>query len=170
MKYLYGDSTEFPPQRDFLALLDNFVDTSVKAITLENTVFNLKETIRDRRILKNSVLEEMDNFLLTVENAISAAVERSKEQETIVRYAGKSKEFLKNFIEEGKTKYSDEIFREIAEFEKKVNEADEENRKTLESFFIQDPIPIINKKYTIKAMKEGYSAKVRVDCEGEISC
>lgn len=170
MKYLYGDSTEFPLQKDFLALLDNFVDTSVRAITLENTVFNLKETIKDRRLLKNSVLEEMDNFLLTVENAISAAVARSKEQETIVKYAEKSRAFLKNFIEEGKTKFSGEIFQEIAEFEKKVEEADEENRKTLESFFILDPIPAINTKYTLKATEESYSAKVQVDCEGDTSC
>ncbi len=170
MKYLYGDSTEFPQQRDFLALLDNFVDTSVKAITLENTVFDLKETIKDRRLLKNSVLDEMDKFLLTVENAIAGAVAGSKEQETIVRYAEKSKEFLKKFIEDGKAKYSDEIFQEIAEFEKKVKEADEENRKTLESFFMQDPLPIINKRYIIKATEDSYASLVHVDCEGNISC
>jgi hypothetical protein len=169
MKYLYGDSTEFPLQRDFLGLLDNYIDTSVKAITLENTVFELKETIKDRRRLKNSVLDEMDNFLLTVETAISGAVSKSKEQETIVKYAEKSKDFLKKYIEDGKTKFSDDIFQEIAEFEKKVSETDEENRKISESFFIQDPVPIVNKKYTIKAAKGGYSAKVQVDCEGEIS-
>lgn len=169
MKYLYGDSTEFPLQKDFLGLLDNFIDTSVKAITLENTVFSLKEDIKDRRRLKNSVLDEMDSFLATVENAIAGAVARSKEQETILKYAEKSKEFLKKFIEEGKAKFSDEIFQEIEEFEKKVDEADEENRKTLEFFFISDPISIINKKYTLKATVEGYSAKVQIDCDGEIS-
>jgi hypothetical protein len=170
MKYLYGDSTEFPLQRDFLGLLDNYIDTSVKAITLENTVFELKETIKDRRRLKNSVLDEMDNFLLTVATAISGAVAKSKEQVTIVKYAEKSKDFLKKYIEDGKTKFSDDIFQEIAEFENEVSKTDEENRKILESFFIQDPIPIVNKKYTVKAAKEGYSAKVQVDCEGEISC
>ncbi len=169
MKYLFGDSIEFPLQKDFLALLDNFIETSIKAITLENTVFDLKETIRDRRRLKNSVLDEMDNFLLTVDTAISEAVARSKEQETIVKYAEKSKEFLKKFIEDGETKFSNEVFQEIADFEKKVDETDEETRKILESFFIQDPIPIINKKYTVKAAKEGYSAKLQVDYEGNIS-
>ncbi len=170
MKYLFGDSTAFPMQKNFLGILDNFLDTSVKAISLENTVFNLKEDIKDRRRLKNSVLDEMDSFILTVENAISGAVARSKEQKTILQYAEKSKDFLKKFMEEGKTKFSDEIFQEITEFEKKVDLTDRENGKTLESFFIHDHIPIINKKYTIKATKEGYSAKVQVDCEGEISC
>ncbi len=169
MKYLFGDSTEFPLQIDFLGLLGNFVDTSVKAISLENKVFDLKEIIMDRRRLKNSVLDEMDSFLLTVENAIGGAVSRSKEQETIVKYAEKSKEFLKKFIEDGKTKFSDEIFQEIAQFEENIDRADEENRKTLESFFILDPVPLINKKYTIKAERKGYSAKVQVDCEGAIS-
>src|SRR3972149_1712990 len=130
MKYLYGDSTEFPLQKDFLGLLDNFIDISVKTITLENTVFSLKEDIKDRRRLKNSVLDEMDSFLTTVENAIAGAVARSKEQETILKYAEKSKEFLKKFIEEGKTKYSDDIIQEIEEFEKNVKETVEENRKT----------------------------------------
>jgi hypothetical protein len=145
MKYLYGDSTEFPLQKDFLGLLDDYVETSVKAITLENTVFDLKETIRDRRRLKNSVLDEMDTFLLTVETAISGAVSGSKEQETIVKYADKSREFIKKFIEDGKKKFSDEIFQEIAGFEKKADDTDEENRKTLESFFIKDPVPVVNK-------------------------
>ena len=38
----------------------------------------------------------MDNFILAVENAIEGAVARSKEQETIVKYADKSKEYLEN--------------------------------------------------------------------------
>ena len=170
MKYLFGDSTDFPAQIDFLRRLNNFVETGVKAVTLENTVFDLKETIMDRRRLKNSVLDEMDIFLMTVENAISGAVAKSKEQETIVRYAEKSKGFLKKFIEDGKTKFSDEIFQEIAQFEKSADEADEENRKILESFFIHDPIPIINKKYAIKAADRGYLANIRVDCESNIAC
>jgi hypothetical protein len=169
MKYLYGDSTEFPLQRDFLGLLDNYIDISVKSITIENAVFDLKETIKDRRGLKNSVLDEMDNFVLTVETAISGAVSRSKEQERIVKYAYKSKDFLKKFIEDGKTKFSEEIFQEIIEFEKKVEENDEENRKILESFFILDPLPVINKKYTIKSTEDGYSANIQIDYDGNIS-
>jgi len=129
MRFLYGDSTEFQMQIDFLRLLNNFVETSVKTIKFENAVFDLKETIIDRRRLKNSVTDEMDKFILAVENAIEGAVAISKEQETIVKYADKSKEYLKTFIEEGKTKFSDEISREIAELEKKIEEANEENRK-----------------------------------------
>lgn len=170
MKYLYGDSTEFQMHIDFLRLLNNFVETGVKTINLENAVFDLKETIMDRRRLKNSVTDEMDNFILTVENAIGGAVSRSKEQETIVKYAQKSREFLKTFIEDGKTKFTDEIFQEIAQFEKKIDEADETNRKTLESFFIYDPIPIIGKIYTLKAAEKGFSARVQVDSEEGISC
>lgn len=170
MKYLFGDTTDFPPQRDFLKLLDNFTDTSVKAISIENNVFELKEKILDKRRFKNSVLDEMDIFLLTVENAISNAIAKSKEQEIIIQYADKSTEFLKKFIEDGKDKLSDEILREIDQLEKKVDEADEENRKTLESFFIHDPVNIISKKYSIKAAEEGYSAKVQVSYEGTITC
>jgi len=170
MKYLYGDSTEFQMQIDFLRLLNNFVETSVKTIKLENAVFDLKETIMDRRRLKNSVIDEMDNFTLTVENAIAGAVSRSKEQETIVKYAEKSKEFLKKFIDDGKTNFTDEIFQEIAQFEQKIEDADEGNIKTLESFFIYDPLPIIGTIYTIKAAEKGFSARVQVDSEDNISC
>lgn len=170
MKYLYGDSTEFPVQRDFLRVLNNFVDTSVKTINLENAVFDLKETIIGRRRLKNSVTDEMDTFLLTVENAIAGAVAGSKEQDTIEKYAQKSKEFLEKYSEDGKAKFSDEISHEISQFEKKIEEANEENRKLLESFFIYDPIPIIGTTYTIKIIERGYSAKVQVDCDASISC
>ncbi len=168
-KYLYGDSTESPLKTDFLRLLDNFIDTSIKAINLENTVFDLKENIKDRRRLRNSVLVEMDKFLSTVENAISDAVLKSKERETIVKYAEKSKDFLIKFITDGKIKFSEDIFQEIAQFEKQTDETDNEIRNTLQSFFIHDPIPIINKKYTIKIVKN-YSIKVQVDYEGKISC
>lgn len=169
MKYLFGNSTESPLQRDFLALLDNYVDTSVKAITLENNVFDLKEDIRDRRKLKNSVIEQLDNCFTTAEQAISNAVATSKEKTAITQYAAKSKEFLKKYIEDGKIKFSNEVFQEISEFDKKVNLADKENRATLESFFIQDPLAIINRNFIIKATKEGFAAKVKVDFEGDIS-
>ena len=112
----------------------------------------------------------MDIFLLRLENAISDAIANSEEQKIIIQYADKSKEFLKKFIDEGKNKLSDEILREIDLLGKKVDEADEENRKTLESFFIQDPVNIISKKYTLKKAEKGYSAKVQVSCEGTISC
>lgn len=169
MKYLYADSTEFPPQKDFLELLDNFLETGARTIALENTVFDLKENIRDRRRLKNSVLGEMDTFLVTVENSISEAVAQSDEKEAITQYAEMSKSFVEKFIEEGKKNFSDELFHEITSFEEKIDKADEENKKTLEAFFIQDPIPAINKKYTIKAIKKGYFADVYVDYEENIS-
>ncbi|MDO8725449.1 MAG: hypothetical protein Q7J35_05225 [Candidatus Methanoperedens sp.] len=170
MKYLFGDTTDFPLQRDFLKLLDNFTDTSVKAISIENKVLELKDKILDKRRFRNSVLEEMDIFLMRIENAISEAIANSEEQEIIIQYADKSKEFLKKFMDEGKNKFSDEILREIDQLVKKVDEADEENRKTLESFFIQDPVNIISKKYTLKKAEKGYSAKVLVFCEGTITC
>jgi hypothetical protein len=170
MKFLFGDSTEFPMHVDFLRLLNNFIDVSVKTISFENADFDLKETIMDRRRLKNSVIDEMDNFLLTVENSIEGALGRSKEREKIIEYADKSKVFLKKYIEDGKTKFSDEIFREIHNFEKKIEEADEANRKLLESFFINDPIPVRNKKFNIKATEKGYSANVFVEFDNGISC
>ncbi len=169
MKYLFGDSTESQLQRDFLGLLESYVETSVKVIMLENTVFDLKEDIRDRRKLKNSVIEQMDNCLSTAEQAISNAISSSKERTAITQYAAKSKDFLKKYIEDGKEKFSNEVFQEISDFDKKVNEADKENRATLESFFIQDPLPIITRNFIIKDTKEGFAAKVKVEFEGEIS-
>lgn len=170
MKYLFGDTADFPLQRDFLKLLDNFTDTSVRAISIENSVLELKEKILDKRRLKNSVLDEMDIFLLTLENAISDSVGKSKEQGIILQYADKSREFLKKFINDGKNKLSDDILQEISRLEMKLAEANEDNRITLESFFIQDPVHIINKKYALKANVDGYSAKVQVICEGNITC
>jgi hypothetical protein len=170
MKFLFGDSTEFRMQIDFLRLLNNFVETSVKTIRFENAVFDLKETIMDRRRFKNSFNDEMDKLLLTIENAVEDAVKGSKEHEILAKYADKSKEFLKTFIEESKTKFSNEISKEISQFEKKIEEADEENRKLLETFFIYDPLPINNKKYTARIIEIGYSAKVQVECADGISC
>ncbi len=169
VKYLFGDSTEFPLQRDFLGMVDDFLDTSVKAVTLENTVLDLKEAVIERRRFKHSVMDELDNFILTVENAISGAVTGSKEQETIARYGSESRDYLKKFIEDGKTKFSDEVSQEIMQLEEKITNTNQENRKVLESFFMQDPIPINIKKYTIKAVEKGHSTKVQVDCEGDIS-
>jgi len=136
---------------------------------LENTVFDMKEEIRDRRKLKNSVIEQLDNCLSTSELAISNAIAVSKEKTAINQYAQKSKEFLKKYIEDGKVKFSDEVFKEISDYEQKINSADKENRVTLESFFVQDPLPVIFRNFIIKATKDGYSAKVKVDFEGDIS-
>ncbi|PWB52605.1 MAG: hypothetical protein C3F06_08625 [Candidatus Methanoperedenaceae archaeon] len=169
MRFLYGDSTEFDLQIDFLRLLNNFVETSVRTIKFENAILDLKNTIIERKKYNTSIIEDMTGFVMKVETAISEAVASSKEQETLVRYADKSKEFFNKFIEESKTKLSDEIIKEIAQLEKKIKEASEENRKILESFFIYDPIPLIDEKYTIKTTEKGYSAKLKIDCEGGFS-
>lgn len=169
MRFLYGDSTEFDLQIDFLRLLNNFVDTGVRTIKYENAIFDLKNNIIERKKYNASVIEDMNSFVLNVETAISEAVASSKEQETLVKYADKSKEYFNKFIEESKIKFSDEILKEIAQLEKKIKEACEENRKILESFFIYDPIPIIDEKYTIRATEKGYSAELKIDCEGGIS-
>jgi len=112
----------------------------------------------------------MDSFQSTIDEAISGAVSKSKEKEKISHYADKSKHFLEKFVIEGKKDFSDDIHREIAQLDAKIKETKQENRKTLESFFMKDPVPITNKKYTLKATKEGYSAKVVVEYEGDISC
>ncbi|VVB87194.1 Uncharacterised protein [uncultured archaeon] len=168
-KYLFGDSTESQLKRDFLALLDNYVDTCVKAITLENSVFQLKEDIMDRRKLKNTIIEQLDMCLLTSEQAISNAVATSKEKTTITQYAAKGREFLKKYIDDGKVRLSEEVFKEISDFDKKVNFSDKENRAILETFFIHDPLNIIQRNFIIKATKDGFAAKVKVDFEGDIS-
>src|SRR5665648_66149 len=170
MKYLFGDSTEFPLQKDFIGLLDNFIDTSVKTVALENTVFDLKEIVRDRRTLKKTVLAEMDNFLLAVDQSIYKLFSGTGKYNAITEQADKTKIFLNKFIGEGKQNYSNEIFHEIAEYEEKIDVADETNRLTLEGFFHQDPLPIKSKTYTLKAAKKGYSAIVKADYEGDISC
>ncbi|HMB44300.1 MAG TPA: hypothetical protein VKL21_00610 [Candidatus Methanoperedens sp.] len=170
MRFLYGDSTEFDLQIDFLRLLNNFVDTGVRTIKYENAIFDLKNTIIEKKRYNASVIEDMNGFVLNVETAISGAVASSKEQETLIKYAEKSKEYFNKFIEESKTKFSDEILKEIAQLEKKIKEACEENRKILESFFIYDPIPIVDEKYTIRATEKGYSAQLKIDCESGISC
>lgn len=170
MRFLYGDSTEFDLQIDFLRLINNFVETGVRTIKFENAIFDLNNNIIERKRYNGLVIEDMDSFVLNVEKAISDAVAGSKEQETLAKYADKSKEFLEKFIEESKTKFSEDISKEIAQLEKKIKEAHEENRKILESFFIYDPIPIVDEKYTIKTADRGYSAKLKIDCESGISC
>lgn len=169
MKYLFGDSTEFRTQRDFLQLLNNFIDTSIKGITFENTVFDLIEKIKNKRIFKHSVLDEMDILLSTVESALADVVSKSKEQETIVKHSEKSKELVKNYIEESKTKFTDDISRDIDIFEQEIADAYSQNREMLESFFIQDPITVIDKRYTIKAIEEGYYILVQSYCDSDIS-
>lgn len=165
MKYLFGDSTEFNMQRDFLQLLNSFIDTSIKGITLENIVFDSREKIKNRRLFKDSVLTEMDMLLTTIDNAAADAVSRSKEQEIIVKHADKSKELVKNYIEESKTKFINDISQEIDKFEQEITDANKENVDVLESFFIQDPITITDKKYSIKTIEEGYYALVQTYCD-----
>lgn len=170
MRFLYGDSTEFDLQIDFLRLINNFIDTGVRSIRFENAIFDLKNKIIDKEKFNSSVIEDFDNFVSKVENAISEAAAGSKEKDTITGYAEKSKEFLKTYIEESKTKFAEGVSKEIVQFEKEIDIANEENRKTMESFFIYDPIPIVDEKYTVKATEKGYSATLQIDCESGISC
>lgn len=169
MRYLFGDSTEFPVQKNFLELLDSFVDVAVKTIELENNVYDLKDNIKDRNILNNSISHDVDNFFSTVDGTISNIVEKSKDRETIVVCAEKSKDILKKIIDDSKTRLSTEISQEIFQLEKKINDINEENRKILESLFLQDSIPMVDKNYDFKITEEGYSIKIKADHEGDVS-
>lgn len=169
MKYLFGDSTEFKTERDFLELLDNFIGVSIRGISTENSIFDIKEQMKNRRLLRDSVLNEMDIFLSAIEIAIVDAVSKSKEQETIVKHAEKIKGSAKSYIEENKTAFSDDTAQKIESSEKDITNMAEENRELLESFFVRDPIPIVDKKYDIKATEGGYSVLIQTYCEGDIS-
>ncbi len=168
MRYLFGDSTEFNIQRDFLQLLNNFINMGIKGITLENIVFDSREKIENKRLFKDSVLAEMDMLLSTIDNAIADAISRSKEQDTIVKHAEKSKELVKNYIEDSKTKVATDISQEISVFEQEIIDVNKENLEILEYFFIQDPIIITDKRYSVKITEEGYYILVQTYC-GDIS-
>lgn len=169
MKYLFGDSTEFKTERDFLELLDNFIDVSIKGISTENRILDIKEQMKNKRLLRDSVLSEMSTFLSAIEITVADAVSKSKEQETIISHAEKIKESIKSYIEENKITFSDNTAQEIESLQKDIANMVEENRDMFESFFVQDPISIIDKKYDIKTTEEGYSVLIQTYCENDIS-
>lgn len=169
MKYLFGDSTEFKTDGDFLELLDKFIGVSIRGISTENSIFDIEEQIKNKILLRDSTLNEMDVLLSTIEVTIADAVSKSKEQETIVKHAEKIKESAKSYIEENKTVFSDDTAQKIESSKKDIVSMTEESRELLESFFIKDPIHIVDKKYDIRATEEGYSVLVQTYCEGGIS-
>ena len=169
MKYLFGDSTESNIERNYLELLETLVGASVETIGLDNEILVLKGQIDDRIRLKKCVLDEMDNFIPVVEKTISNRAIERKDDDIFAQCAERSKELLAASINNCKDKFADDMSQEILPYQGKISEIENKNKKTLEPFLIQDPIPIINKKYTIKAVKDDYSAKVQTNCEGNVS-
>lgn len=166
MKYLFGDSAIFNTERDFLKLLENFLDTSVEAITLENTIFDLREKIKDKRLFKDIILDDMDTLSSAVETSVTEIVSKSKEQDTLVKHAENIKDIVRSYIDTSKNTFTDDISQIIKNFEQEIADSYEKNRKMLESFFIQDPIAVIDKKYTIKIAEKGYYAYVQTYSDG----
>lgn len=170
MRYLFGDSTEFPLQRNFLELLNSFVDISVESIINENEILLFKEDIDHICKIKDTVQDNMDLFSSTVDNMISDIVSNNGNRDHIVKFAGKSKDFLKMTADIYKENFSQEVLQETSQLEKMIYDIREKNRKMLERFFYIDPIYAINKECSLKTTKEGYSIKIKVEYEGDISC
>lgn len=169
MRYLFGDSTESNIERNYLELLENFVGTSIETIGLDNEILVLKGHIDNRNKLKKCVFDNMANFTSLIDKTISNSSIERKDDDMFVQCSERSKELLTVSIDNCKAKFADEISQEILPYQGKISEIEDKNKKMLEPFLIQDPIPIISKKYTIKAIKDDYSAKVQINCTGNIS-
>ena len=72
LKYMYADSSEFPPQRDFIDLLQRFSNAAVQTIPNQQQITDLKKRIRAMESQKESQLGEIDRFGNEIARSVDA--------------------------------------------------------------------------------------------------
>jgi hypothetical protein len=107
-----------------------------------------------------------------VEAEVSGAVNRLSEQEKseyVNQMATQIKEFVKAAVEQARTKALDEAQLELAEIESQDTSVRTKLAKSLESYFVSNPLPLMDLQVDVKMGESGYDAQAKYTCKGGVS-
>jgi len=75
-------------------------------------------------------------------------------------------EFVKTAVEQAKSKANSDLAQQLSEIKSKVESEKDKTIKSLESYFIPSPLPLIERVLTVKKGDSGYEANISYSCKG----
>jgi hypothetical protein len=169
VKYLYGDSTEFPLHQDFLSTLRSFVSLSEQALPLERSILDAEKTVEKLESDKQMRLQDIEAFKERILHFLEDALASSESRDVLEGYAVEIKDFVNRTLEVGMKKYVYTATYEIKRQRDEIFESEERMRSLFEDFLKNDPIVLREHCIELSRVGEHYRATLRAFCDHGIS-
>lgn len=148
MRYLFADSTPFPPQYDFLAAFEVFVENAARAVRLEAEARAMLEGTQQAALGRARSVEELE--------AIHASVVRVAREAALGATAPPITAYLQSVIEHAERLVADarrtaqsEIDRDRAEAQVGASARRLEERSAAERFLVALRLPVLGSRVTM---------------------
>jgi len=149
MRYLYGDSSPFPLQYNFLSTLETFVACAARAVQLHRDFDQVHAGTSAAAVARGKALSELETFHRAVMRAVHDSASRSTEPAT-VDYARQIEEHAARIVEDARRVASAATEREQAQMRAEAEKRRGEIRTSMESFLIVGRLPTADWKISMR--------------------
>src|SRR5262245_31224913 len=133
MRYLFGDSTDFPLPYNFLVTLDAFVTCAGRSVALELERQSFKASTADSAAARVKSLREVEGFHRVILNAVQECKRRSSDA-MATDYIRQVQEHAAQLLENTKRNHADASDREMTYAAQAGDRCRGEVRTAFESF------------------------------------
>ena len=127
----------------------------------------LEEQARAAQKESEETLAMMDGLTRHVSSLLEGLKE-SSDTENVKQLSSQVTEFVKAAVEQAKSRTSSEAARHLSETGSRVTSEKEKAIKSLESYLVFSPLPIMERGLTVKMGESGYEAEAVYTCKGGI--
>ena len=142
MRFLFGDSTPFPLQYNFLQTLEVFMASATRIVELDALSRREQLQIGESSNLRIRNVEALDRFHQAVMRALHDTSSRTTESLT-VDYAQQLSEYANRIVEGARAQASQSTDREMAQANAEVERRRVEIRGAIEAFFKVAKLPVL---------------------------
>lgn len=161
MSYLYGDSTAFPYEVNYIELSRNAVDCALQLLSAQHAIASALAREEEQNQLRNVDRSQLGTMCEAMERALAPFL--SAESEPLARAASRALECAKNSLEgeraEGERRAADTA----AHAQHVIQRAGESAHRALEAFLTRNDVPDTELGLTLRCTGEqGYVGEIAV--------
>lgn len=153
MRFLFGDSTPFPLEYNFLATLESFMATATRIVQLENETANSRSGIEVTAANRVKGLEALEQFHNVVMRAVQDTAQKVQHSHAL-EYAQRVAEYASQYVDEHKRATLAANERESMQLRAEADRRTNEQRQQLEIFLKVAKLPILKTKISIRLAGE----------------
>ncbi len=142
MRFLYGDSSPFPLQYNFLQTLEVFMASGTRIVELDAQSRRAQTQIGESSNMRVRGVEALDNFHQAVMRALRDTSSRATDSLT-VDYAQQLSEYANRIVEGARAQATSATERELAQANAETERRRVEIRGAIEAFFKVAKLPVL---------------------------
>lgn len=166
MRYLYGDSTPFPYELDFLATLGAFMTAATRVVQLEADAqvqaqdLSVQSQARARGIDAVAVVHQ--SLLATMNQVATAAPGQPEPPPAALDYVRQIKDYSARIVQQQRQQDKEKTDRDTALLHTENERRMAETKTALDTFFRVAALPILSSRVSLKLLDGSRDAKYEI--------